>query len=78
MLLIVLLAVGTLAMSLYDSAPPGDSYLIKRLLASIIWATLTLAPTLLPGKPPKPYLANMGKRFVSCFAAGHTVRSDHR
>ena len=32
----------------------------------------------LPGKPPKPYLANMGKRFVTCFAAGHTVRADHQ
>lgn len=49
MLLIVFLVVSTLAMSLYDSAPPG--------------------------KLPKPYLANMGKRFVTCFAAGHTLRA---
>ena len=88
MLLIVLLVVSTLAMSLYDSAPPGklvrarvrvrvsgDVSLQQCIIrqANIIWATLTLTPTLPPGKLPKPYLANMGKRFVTCFAAGHTV-----
>ena len=28
-----------------------------------------------PDKEAKPYIFNMGKRFVSCFATGHTLRA---